>query len=167
MDASSSTFAPALTIGWRAAGRPMPKRLCETCWWTFRAHSSWARWTQCTRKTRWTMARPSSWPSPSIARRAQRTSTLQARQASYILCRVTTVPCMARSPSVMVCAGTGPEVFANTNAPPAVTSSAIIYSLRCLVPQEIPLNQAGGKCPCQYGNHADQPAPVTGPAGET
>ncbi|KAL3135323.1 hypothetical protein ABBQ32_007517 [Trebouxia sp. C0010 RCD-2024] len=37
--------------------------------------------------------------------------------------------------------GTGPEVFGNTNAPPAVTYSAIIYSLRCMVPQEIPLNQ--------------------------
>ncbi len=38
-------------------------------------------------------------------------------------------------------AGTGPEVFGNTNAPPAVTYSAIIYALRCMVPQEIPLNQ--------------------------
>ena len=38
-------------------------------------------------------------------------------------------------------AGTGPEVFGNTNAPPAVTYSAIIYSLRCMVRQEIPLNQ--------------------------
>lgn len=38
-------------------------------------------------------------------------------------------------------AGTGPEVFGNTNAPPAVTYSAIIYSMRCMVPQEIPLNQ--------------------------
>ena len=32
-------------------------------------------------------------------------------------------------------------MFGNTNAPPAVTYSAIIYSLRCMVPQEIPLNQ--------------------------
>ena len=37
--------------------------------------------------------------------------------------------------------GTGPEVFGSTNAPPAVTYSAIIYSLRCMVHQEIPLNQ--------------------------
>ncbi|KAK9815723.1 hypothetical protein WJX72_008572 [[Myrmecia] bisecta] len=37
--------------------------------------------------------------------------------------------------------GTGPEVYGNTNAPPAVTYSAIIYALRCMVPQEIPLNQ--------------------------
>lgn len=38
-------------------------------------------------------------------------------------------------------AGTGPEVFGNTNAPPAVTSSAVIYSLRSMVPADIPLNQ--------------------------
>ncbi|RIB11070.1 Hydantoinase B/oxoprolinase-domain-containing protein [Gigaspora rosea] len=37
--------------------------------------------------------------------------------------------------------GTGPEVFANTNAPPSVTFSAIIYCLRCLVDEDIPLNQ--------------------------
>ena len=37
-------------------------------------------------------------------------------------------------------AGTGPQVLGNTNAPPAVTTSAVIYSLRCLVKQEIPLN---------------------------
>jgi 5-oxoprolinase (ATP-hydrolysing) len=36
--------------------------------------------------------------------------------------------------------GTGPQVFGNTNAPPAVTYSAVIYSLRCLVDQDIPLN---------------------------
>ena len=38
-------------------------------------------------------------------------------------------------------AGTGPEVYGNTNAPPAVTYSAIIYALRCMVKQDIPLNQ--------------------------
>ncbi|KAL4856136.1 5-oxoprolinase [Chlorella vulgaris] len=36
--------------------------------------------------------------------------------------------------------GTGPQVFGNTNAPPAVTHSAIIYSLRCMVTHDIPLN---------------------------
>jgi N-methylhydantoinase B/oxoprolinase/acetone carboxylase alpha subunit len=36
--------------------------------------------------------------------------------------------------------GTGPQVYGNTNAPPAVTTSAVIYSLRCLVKQDIPLN---------------------------
>jgi 5-oxoprolinase (ATP-hydrolysing) len=37
--------------------------------------------------------------------------------------------------------GTGPEVYGNTNAPIAITSSAIIYCLRCLVNTNIPLNQ--------------------------
>jgi len=37
--------------------------------------------------------------------------------------------------------GTGSEVFGNTNAPRAVTFSAIIYVLRCLVREDIPLNQ--------------------------
>jgi 5-oxoprolinase (ATP-hydrolysing) len=37
--------------------------------------------------------------------------------------------------------GTGPEVYGNTNAPEAVTYSAIIYCLRCLIEQDIPLNQ--------------------------
>ena len=37
--------------------------------------------------------------------------------------------------------GTGPETYGNTNAPPAVTYSAIIYSLRCMVHSDIPLNQ--------------------------
>lgn len=36
--------------------------------------------------------------------------------------------------------GTGPQVFGNTNAPPAVTHSAIIYALRCMVTRDIPLN---------------------------
>lgn len=37
--------------------------------------------------------------------------------------------------------GTGPEVYGNINAPTAITYSAIIYCLRCLVSQDIPLNQ--------------------------
>ena len=37
--------------------------------------------------------------------------------------------------------GTSPEVYSNTNAPPAVTYSAIIYCLRCQVKRDIPLNQ--------------------------
>jgi 5-oxoprolinase (ATP-hydrolysing) len=38
--------------------------------------------------------------------------------------------------------GTGYEIYGNLNAPPAVTSSAIIYCLRCLLPDmDIPLNQ--------------------------
>jgi 5-oxoprolinase (ATP-hydrolysing) len=37
--------------------------------------------------------------------------------------------------------GTGSQVYANHNAPPAVTYSAVIYALRSLVAQTIPLNQ--------------------------
>ena len=37
--------------------------------------------------------------------------------------------------------GTGPEVFGNLNAPRAITLSALIYCLRCLVGCDIPLNQ--------------------------
>ncbi|GMH58093.1 hypothetical protein TL16_g02533 [Triparma laevis f. inornata] len=37
--------------------------------------------------------------------------------------------------------GTGPQVLGNHNAPPAVTYSAVIYSLRCMVGSDIPLNQ--------------------------
>ncbi|RDL37470.1 5-oxoprolinase [Venustampulla echinocandica] len=37
--------------------------------------------------------------------------------------------------------GTGPEVYGNTNAPQAITYSAIIYCLRCLISEDIPLNQ--------------------------
>ena len=37
--------------------------------------------------------------------------------------------------------GTGGEVLGNWNAPPAVTCAAVIYCVRCLVNQEIPLNQ--------------------------
>jgi len=37
--------------------------------------------------------------------------------------------------------GTGSEVWGNINAPRAVTMSAVIYCLRCLVGHDIPLNQ--------------------------
>lgn len=37
--------------------------------------------------------------------------------------------------------GTGPEVYGNINAPEAITHSAIIYCLRCLISEDIPLNQ--------------------------
>ncbi|XP_076146266.1 5-oxoprolinase [Alosa pseudoharengus] len=37
--------------------------------------------------------------------------------------------------------GTGPEVWGNCNAPRAITLSALIYCLRCMVGQDIPLNQ--------------------------
>ncbi|KAK3951988.1 Hydantoinase B/oxoprolinase-domain-containing protein [Pseudoneurospora amorphoporcata] len=38
-------------------------------------------------------------------------------------------------------AGTGPEVYANINAPEAISYSAIIYTLRCMISEDIPLNQ--------------------------
>ncbi|KAG6035069.1 hypothetical protein E4U41_006262 [Claviceps citrina] len=37
--------------------------------------------------------------------------------------------------------GTGPQVYGNVNAPQAITHSAIIYCLRCLISDDIPLNQ--------------------------
>lgn len=37
--------------------------------------------------------------------------------------------------------GTGKEIYGNCNAPQAVTYSAIIYCLRCLISEDIPLNQ--------------------------
>lgn len=37
--------------------------------------------------------------------------------------------------------GTGLQVLRNTNAPRSITASAIIYTLRCLVASDIPLNQ--------------------------
>jgi len=44
--------------------------------------------------------------------------------------------------------GTGPQVWGNTNAPRAVTYSAVLYCLRCLVGMDIPLNQ-GALTPCR------------------
>jgi 5-oxoprolinase (ATP-hydrolysing) len=37
--------------------------------------------------------------------------------------------------------GTGPEVYGNINAPEAITHSAIIYALRCMIQSDISLNQ--------------------------
>ncbi|SCU92709.1 LAFA_0F12354g1_1 [Lachancea sp. 'fantastica'] len=37
--------------------------------------------------------------------------------------------------------GTSPQVYGNLNAPEAITNSAILYCLRCLVNKDIPLNQ--------------------------
>ena len=38
-------------------------------------------------------------------------------------------------------AGTGPQVYGNTNAPKAITHSALLYCLRSLISSDIPLNQ--------------------------
>lgn len=43
----------------------------------------------------------------------------------------------------------GAEVLGNLNAPPAVTASAVIYALRCLLPgdaADVPLNQVSRPC---------------------
>lgn len=37
--------------------------------------------------------------------------------------------------------GTSPQIYGNLNAPEAITNSAILYVLRCLVNDDIPLNQ--------------------------
>eukprot|EP01135_Chromosphaera_perkinsii_P002592 Nk52_evm108s224 gene=Nk52_evmTU108s224 len=47
----------------------------------------------------------------------------------------------AKGSAVFDFSGTGCEVFGNCNAPRAVTYSAIIYCLRCMVGHDIPLNQ--------------------------
>ena len=36
--------------------------------------------------------------------------------------------------------GTGPEIHGNLNAPPAVTASAVLYALRCLIDRDLPMN---------------------------
>lgn len=38
-------------------------------------------------------------------------------------------------------AGTGPQCWGNINCPVAVTHSAVIYTMRCLIDMEIPLNE--------------------------
>jgi 5-oxoprolinase (ATP-hydrolysing) len=55
------------------------------------------------------------------------------------ICLAVTVDCTNGS-AIFDFEGTGPQVFGNTNAPPAVTRSAIIYALRCMVTRDIPLN---------------------------
>ncbi|KAL4781228.1 Hydantoinase B/oxoprolinase [Aspergillus varians] len=47
----------------------------------------------------------------------------------------------AEGSAVFDFAGTGPEVHGNINAPEAITHSAIIYALRCIIKSDIPLNQ--------------------------
>ncbi|XP_015426864.1 PREDICTED: 5-oxoprolinase, partial [Myotis davidii] len=47
---------------------------------------------------------------------------------------------LSQGSAVFDFSGTGPEVFGNLNAPRAITLSALIYCLRCLVGRDIPLN---------------------------
>lgn len=52
---------------------------------------------------------------------------------------------------------TGPEVFGNLNAPRAITLSALIYCLRCLVGRDIPLNQVRARSPLRGALGAPRP----------
>ena len=52
-----------------------------------------------------------------------------------------TVTISADGSAVFDFAGTGPHVLGNTNAPMAITNSAIIYCLRAMMATDIPLNQ--------------------------
>ncbi|MGH6612727.1 hydantoinase B/oxoprolinase family protein [Sphingomonas sp.] len=51
-----------------------------------------------------------------------------------------TIDHAARS-AVIDFAGTGPASAGNFNAPPAVTTAAVLYAFRCLVGEELPLNE--------------------------
>eukprot|EP00934_Nitzschia_sp_Nitz4_P003250 Nitzschia sp. Nitz4//scaffold289_size23394//17923//21827//NITZ4_008481-RA/size23394-augustus-gene-0.2-mRNA-1//1//CDS//3329545834//3240//frame0 len=63
--------------------------------------------------------------------------------------------------------GTGPQVFSNHNTPPSVTYSAVIYSLRSLVAETIPLNH-GCLAPIKFiipKNSLLNPSPDAGVVG--
>lgn len=60
--------------------------------------------------------------------------------ATWLLTRLPHSP-GGQGSAVFDFSGTGPEVFGNLNAPRAITLSALIYCLRCLVGRDIPLNQ--------------------------
>jgi hypothetical protein len=68
---------------------------------------------------------------PRVAKKNTPKQLLRLNRLRRLLVPLPPAPCRA---------GTGPQVFGNTNAPPAVTLSAIIYSLRCMVTRDIPLN---------------------------
>lgn len=56
--------------------------------------------------------------------------------------------------------GTGPEVYGNCNAPRAVAVSAILYCLRCLIKQEIPLNEV--RTTSSFWSHLTRSPPPQG-----
>lgn len=57
------------------------------------------------------------------------------------------VPVSVQGSAVFDFSGSGHEVYGNCNAPRAITLSALIYCLRCMVGQDIPLNQVGTGTP--------------------
>lgn len=63
----------------------------------------------------------------------------QMDDGSVIRLKVTLDP--AKEEYIFDFTGTSPQMYGNLNAPHAIANSAIIYCLRCLVGEEIPLNQ--------------------------
>lgn len=83
--------------------------------------------------------------------------------SSWLGCVNFSDPCLLQCPqhrgdgsATFDFSGTGPEVYGNLNAPPAVAYSAVIYSLRCLVTRDIPLNQ-GCLAPIKVAHLAERP----------
>lgn len=62
------------------------------------------------------------------------------------LCDLIRKPSSPQGSAVFDFTGTGTEVWGNCNAPRAITLSALIYCLRCMVGQDIPLNQVKMFC---------------------
>ena len=62
---------------------------------------------------------------------------------TFFLTPTATIPCFdwLQGTAVFDFSGTGPQVEENLNAPRAVSLSAIIYCLRCMVGHDVPLNQ--------------------------
>ena len=86
----------------------------------------------------------------SIQRRERRRARELFRLKSSVFCnvfvlnsiRLKTCPIISfQGSAVFDFTGTGPEMYGNCNAPRAITFSAIIYCLRCMVKHSIPLNQ--------------------------
>ena len=62
---------------------------------------------------------------------------------------VLTVGIAANGSATMDFTGTGAPVLGNWNAPRAITTAAVLYSLRLLVAADIPLNSGGFAVPVQ------------------
>ncbi|CAB1341068.1 unnamed protein product [Coregonus sp. 'balchen'] len=71
-------------------------------------------------------------------RRRQQTGSLEVKAEDFM---DDGTPIRLRGSAVFDFTGTGTEVWGNCNAPRAITFSALIYCLRCMVGQDIPLNQ--------------------------
>ena len=67
-------------------------------------------------------------------------TVLKCDSSIYWLDIITTI---LQGTAVCDFSGSSYEVYGNCNAPRAVTLSALIYCLRCMVGHDIPLNQVG------------------------